>query len=371
MEDSRIIKYAQTLVHYSLEVEKGNLVVIQGYEAAYPLIEACYREVVKVGAHPFVLMKHDLNEILLKEGTNEQLAYISPLSKELVKKADRLLNIGGGNNTKYMSNIDPKKISHFNKAHGEISKLQMDRATKGELKWSLCMYPTQSLAQEAGMSLREYEEFIFEACLLNDEDPTVSWKKIRDSQQNLVNYLNGKKHLRIIADETDIEMSLKDRVWINSDGHTNFPSGEVYTGPVEDSVNGTIRFSFPGVYSGQEIEDIRLVFRDGKVIEAKASRGQKLLDAILDTDDGAKMVGEVAIGTNYSIKKFTKNMLFDEKIGGTVHLALGKSYPQSGGKNSSAIHWDMLCDMKSGGEIYADGELFYKNGKTLLMNNEQ
>jgi len=366
MADTRIKKYAETLINYSLEVEKGNLVVIQGYEVAYPLIEACYREVVKAGAHPYVVLKHDLNEILLKEGSNEQLSYISPLSEELVKKVDRLLNIGGGNNTKYMSNIDPKKISAYNKAHGKISKIQMDRAAKGQMKWSLCMYPTQSSAQEAGMSLREYEDFIFDACLLNDEEPIASWKKIRDNQQNIVDYLNNKKHLKIVADETEVEMSIKNRIWMNSDGHNNFPSGEVYTGPVEDTVNGTIRFSFPGIYSGQEIEDIRLTFEKGKVVEAKASKGQKLLDALLDTDDGAKMVGEVAIGTNYNIKKFTKNMLFDEKIGGTIHLALGKSYPQSGGKNVSAIHWDMLCDMRKGGEIYADGELFYKDGKLIL-----
>ena len=312
------------------------------------------------------MLKHDLNEILLKEGNSEQVAYISTLSEELVKKADRILNIGGGNNTKYMSNIDPKKISAYNKAHGNISKIQMDRAAKDQMKWSLCMYPTQSSAQEAGMSLREYEEFIFYACLLNDEEPIASWKKIKDKQQIIVDYLNNKKHLRIVANETDIEMSIKNRIWMNSDGHNNFPSGEVYTGPVEDSVNGTIRFSFPGIYSGQEIEDIRLTFKKGKVVEAKASKGQKLLDALLDTDEGARMVGEVAIGTNYNITQFTKNMLFDEKIGGTVHLALGKSYPQSGGKNVSAIHWDMLCDMKEGGDIYADGELFYKGGKIIL-----
>ncbi|MPW25422.1 aminopeptidase [Alkalibaculum sp. M08DMB] len=366
MSDIRLKKYAHTLINYSLEVKKDNLVVIQGYDLSYPLIEECYREVVKLGAHPYVILKHDLNEILFKEGNENQLSYISPISEEIASKADRLLNIGGGNNTKYMSNIDPKKISAYNKARGNISKIQMDRADKGKMKWTICMYPTQSSAQEAGMSIREYEDFIFEACLINDEDPVVSWKKVRDSQQNIVDYLNKKNHLRIVADGTDIEMKIKNRIWINSDGHNNFPSGEVFSAPVEDSVNGTIRFSFPGIYSGQEIEDIRLTFTDGKVVEAKATKGQKLLEALLATDEGASRVGEVAIGTNYNITQFTKNMLFDEKIGGTVHLALGKSYALCGGKNKSAIHWDMLCDMRDGGEIYADDELFYKDGKSII-----
>lgn len=365
MADIRIKKYAQTLINYSLKVEKGNLVVIQGYPVAYPLVEACYEEIIKAGGHPYVILKHDLNEILLKEGSEEQLTYVSSISEEIVKRADKLLNIGGGNNTKYMSNIDPKKISTFNKARANVSKLQSERSAKGELNWTLCMYPTQSSAQEAGMSLREYEEFIYSACFLNDEDPVASWIKIRESQQHIVDYLNSKKHLRIVSKETDIEMEIESRIWMNSDGRNNFPSGEVYSGPIEDSVNGQIRFSFPGIYSGQEIEDIRLTFKDGIVVEATASKGQKLLEALIDIDPGARRVGEVAIGTNYNINRFIKNMLFDEKIGGTIHLALGKSYPLSGGRNTSAIHWDMLCDMRDGGEIYADGELFYKDGKVL------
>ncbi|MFZ7121726.1 MAG: aminopeptidase [Eubacteriaceae bacterium] len=366
MVDSRVEKYAQTLVNYSLKVEKGNLVIIQGYEMAMPLIEECYREIIKLGAHPHVLLKHDLNEILLKYGNNDQLSYISPVSEEMINKADRLLNIGGGNNTKYMSNIDSNKISLYNKSNGKISKILTERAAKGEMNWSLCMYPTQSLAQEAGMSLKEYEEFIFEACLLNDEDPILSWEKVHNYQESIIEYLKNKEYLKIVAKDTDIEMKIKDRVWINSDGHNNFPSGEVFTAPLEDSVNGKIRFSFPGVYCGKEIEDIKLTFVDGKVTEATALKGEELLKSLLNIDDGAKMVGEVAIGTNYGIKRFTKNMLFDEKIGGTIHMALGKAYPQSGGKNISAIHWDMLCDMKNGGEIYADGELFYKDGEIII-----
>ena len=161
-------------------------------------------------------------------------------------------------------------------------------------------------------------------------------------------------------------MSVKGRKWINCYGGNNFPDGEVYTGPVEDSVNGHIRFSFPGIYNGNEIEDIRLVFKNGKVVKATAEKGEKLLHQILETDEGAKFVGEVAVGMNHNIKRFTKCMLFDEKIGGTVHLALGKSYADSGGKNKSSIHWDMLCDMRSSGKIYADNELIYENSRFLV-----
>lgn len=366
MADIRLLRYAKTLINYSLGVQKGEQIVIQAYPVAMPLIEECYKEIVKVGGHPFVLMGHDLNEILLKEGNEDQLSFVSPISEEVVKTADKLLTIGGGYNTKYMSNIDPQIISTHNKSNRIIREIHDRRTGEGTLGWSLCMYPTNALAQEAGMSLGEYSEFIYEACLLNEEDPIKAWKKLSKSQEKITGYLNKKSQLRFIADDTDISMDIGGRKWINSDGKTNFPSGEVFSAPVENSVNGHIRFSFPGIYAGQEIEDIRLTFKDGIVVEARATKGEKLINALLETDEGSKRVGEVAIGTNYNITRFTKNMLFDEKIGGTIHLALGKAYPQTGGKNFSSIHWDMLCNMKNGGEIYADGELFYKDGEMKI-----
>lgn len=178
----------------------------------------------------------------------------------------------------------------------------------------------------------------------------------------IVDYLNTKKKLQIIAQNTDLKMSLEGRTWINCDGKSNFPDGEVFTAPLEDSVEGEIRFSFPGIYAGKEIEDIRLEFKGGQVVNASAAKGEELLNSLLNTDEGAKRIGEIAIGTNYNIQRFTKNMLFDEKIGGTVHAALGEAIAGTGGKNSSGIHWDLLCDLKAGGKIYADGELFYENG---------
>ena len=215
------------------------------------------------------------------------------------------------------------------------------------------------------MSLAEYAEFVFGAGLMNEDDPVAHWREIDAQQDKICQFLNTRSQLRIVSKDTDISMSIAGRKWINCSGHENFPDGEVFTGPVEDSVNGHIRFSFPGIYAGKEIEDIRLEFKDGKVVKATAAKGEELLQALLDTDAGARYVGEVAVGTNFGIQKFTRNMLFDEKIGGTVHLAIGASYPESGGKNESGIHWDMLCDMREGGEIYADGQLIYKSGKFL------
>ncbi|MBF7095943.1 aminopeptidase [Alkalibacter mobilis] len=359
-------KYAKTLIEYSLFVKKGDFVVIQGYVEAMPLIEQCYGEILKAGGHPQVVLRTQLDEMLLKQGSDDQLSFESPVNEAIVKNADKILNIGGVPNTKYLSGVKAEKISMLRKSGKRINKIYNDRVDSKELDWSLCMYPTQGLAQEAGMSLREYEEFVANACLLNKDDPVAEWKKVHDDQEKVVNFLNGKREIRIISLDTDVKMSVKDRIWINSDGHTNFPSGEVFTGPVEDSVEGHVRFSFPGIYAGQEIEDIRLVFEKGRVVKASAAKGEDLLNALIKTDPGASMVGEVAIGTNYGIDRFTKNMLYDEKMGGTIHMALGKSYGKSGGKNESVIHWDMLCNMKDQGEIYVDGELFYKNGKFVF-----
>jgi aminopeptidase len=216
------------------------------------------------------------------------------------------------------------------------------------------------------MSLGEYEEFIYNACLLNSDDPIREWEKVKEGQDRAVKWLSNKSEFYVKAGGTELRLRSDKRNWVNCFGDMNMPDGEVYTSPVEDSLDGHIRFSFPGIYSGREIEDIRLTFKAGRVVKAEAAKGQELLEVLLDTDEGARYAGEFAIGTNYGIDKFTKNMLFDEKIGGTIHLALGHGFEESGSKNKSLIHWDMLCDMRNGGEIYADGELFYKDGKLLI-----
>lgn len=366
MVDPRIKKMAKTIVNYSLKLKKGDLFVINGSPLTMPLAEEVYREALKVGAHPKIFIgAESTREIFFKEASEEQLNFVSPFDKFMAENADATLGIGGGYNTKALSNVDPKKIATNRKANREIMEIFMDRSAKGEIRWCGCQFPTHSSAQQANMSLSEYADFVFGACLLNEDDPIKAWENVHNHQEEIIEYLKDKNEIEVKSKDTHLTLKVGGRKWINSDGRNNFPSGEVFTAPIEDSLNGHVRFSFPGIYAGKEIEDIRLTFENGKVVKAEAEKGEDLLLALLETDEGAKMVGEFAIGTNYGIQKFTRNMLFDEKIGGTIHIALGAAYPESGGTNKSTIHWDMLCDMRDGGELYADGELFYKDGKFI------
>jgi len=234
------------------------------------------------------------------------------------------------------------------------------------MRWCGTLFPTYALAQEADMSLSEYEEFVYGAMLLDREDPIAEWRAFSVEQQKKVDYLDKVHEIRIVAEDTDLRMEVGGRKWMNSDGHRNFPSGEVFTGPVEESVNGTIRFTYPGIRGGAAVEDVKLRFENGRLVDASAGRGEELLLGEIDTDEGARYLGEVAIGNNYGIQRFTRNTLFDEKIGGTCHIALGSSYPDTGGKNESAIHWDLVCDLRRGGAVYADGEVIHENGAWLV-----
>src|SRR5690554_1693316 len=366
MYDPRVEKLAKLLVHYSLGIKEGDKLIIQSSALAEPLMEAAYKEAILAGAHvDTMLSMANAAEILYKHASDEQLKYISPLSEVASRDYDASLRIMASSNTKALSGVDSQRISLHRQANAELQKRFMERAASGELRWTLTAYPTNAAAQDANMSLQEYSDFVYGAGLLDYDDPVAQWRRIEAQQNKICEFLDTKSELRYVAQDTDISMGIAGRKWINCAGHENFPDGEVFTGPVEDSVNGHIRFSFPGIFSGKEIEDIRLEFKDGKVVKARAAKGEELLHALLETDAGAKYVGEVAIGTNFGIQKFTRNMLFDEKIGGTVHLALGAAYPESGGKNQSGIHWDMLCDMRDGGEIYVDGEVTYRDGKFL------
>lgn len=367
MADIRIQKLAHLLVHYSLRLREGDRFCIEASDLALPLVQEVYGEALKVGAHPEVQVSlPGIKEQLLKYGNQAQLAYVSPVDKLILGEYDAVLTIWGDYNTKFLSGIDPKRISAHRAAKKDILMNFYKRIAEGKARWCGTQFPTHSDAQEAAMSLREYEDFVYGAGLLNEDNPTEKWKTISEKQQKICNYLNTKKSLHILSKDTDLKMSIEGRKWINCDGKENFPDGEVFTTPVRESVNGTIRFTFPAIYSGREVEDITLTFCEGKVVEAKAAKGEDFLQAILDTDEGARYVGEIAIGTNYGIQKFTKNILFDEKIGGTVHLAVGAGIEETGGTNESGIHWDMICDMQDGGKIYADDELIYENGKFVI-----
>lgn len=365
--DPRLLKLSDVLLTYSLKIKKGDKLLISGGESTLPLIKAVYKRAIELGAYPQVdIGVEDLTEILLKYGSEDQITYTPESLKRAFETVDAVLTIWGDKNTRFLTNVDASKMKLRSRGRRELMEIFHERMAKGELRWCGTQFPTHANAQEASMSLSEYEDFVYGAGYIYEEDPVAKWMKIRDEQQKICDFLNTKETLRIVSKDTDITMSIKGRKWINCCGEENFPDGEVFTSPIEDSVNGHIRFSFPGIYAGREIEDIYLEFKDGKVVNAKAAKGEDLLLELLETDEGAKFLGEVAVGTNYGIQKFTKNMLFDEKIGGTVHLAIGRGFPEAGGQNVSSIHWDMLCDMKEEGKIFADGELIYEKGQFLI-----
>jgi len=366
MKDIRLNKLAKLLVNYSAAVKKGDFVLVSADEVCTPWVAEVVKEAILAGAHvETLLFSQEIDEIKLKYSTEEQLKESNFIMENVIKKADVWLSAWGGRNTKAFSNIDSDRIKLKSQGAASWRKIYSERMGDKSLRWCGTQFPTYSDAQEASMSLSEYEDFVYGAGLLHVEDPVAEWLRISAEQEKWVRYLDTKEYLHIISKETDIKVCIKGRKWINCDGKENFPDGEIFTSPVENDINGHICFSFPGIYAGKEIEGIRLEVKDGKVVKAAADKGEDLLKALLQTDEGASFFGEVAIGTNYGIQKFTRNMLFDEKIGGTIHMAIGDSMPEAGGRNRSAIHWDMLCDMRSGGKIYADGQLFYENGKFI------
>lgn len=359
-------KYARLLVHYSLDLKKGQNLLISSTYLAEPLVKEVYREALLAGAHPEISISlKGMNRILFNHGEPFQLGHVSPMYEYAVGHYDSFLTIRAPFNLKELEGIDTEKKRMTNEAQAGIKKLFMKRASTGKLNWTLCDFPTEAQAQESGMSGEEYEEFVFSACYLYHDDPERQWNDLRMKQQHIVDYLTKKRKIRFVAKDTDITFSTKNRKWINSDGHHNMPSGEVFTSPVETSVNGVVRFSYPGIFMGEEIENVRLEVRKGEVIAWDADKGRSLLDSILMIP-GMKRFGEAAIGANTGITRFTKNMLFDEKMGGTAHMALGASYPETGGKNNSAVHWDLLLDLKENGEIYADDDLIYNRGVFLI-----
>jgi aminopeptidase len=364
--DPRVTKLAHLLIEYSLGLKKGHKLVINAPALAAPLVRECYRAAIRAGAFVEVNTSIDgLDEIFFKEALPHQLQYVSPFRKYRAQHIDASLGIWADANTKTLTSADPKKMAAFAKANRPISKLFLQRAAKGELHWSGTQWPTNANAQDAEMSLAEYEDFVFSAGHLDDPDPIKTWKAVSVSQEALRAAMNKAKEVRIVAKDTDITLGVKARKWINCDGHENFPDGEVFTGPVEKSVNGKIAFSFPAVYHGREASGVRVEFRDGKAVSVRADKGQDFLQAMVAMDKGSCYLGELAFGTNYNITRFTKNTLFDEKIGGTIHLALGAGYPETGNANESGLHWDMVCDMRDGGKIFADGKLIQENGRFL------
>lgn len=362
--DPRVKKLAELLVHYSLKLKRNQLVKIRGEVASMPLIKAIYKEALDVGAYPYTTIDiPDCDEAFLKQGSNQQLSFINPISKLEINKIDAYVSIWGGENTKYLSGVDPKRQALRQKAMKPLMMRFFKREAEGQVSWVGTQFPTLADAQLAEMSLSEYEDFVYNAGHINDKDPVKHWLKIAKEQKRLVKILNRTKQLKLKGNGTDITMQVKGRKWISCHGTENFPDGEIFTSPIENSANGVISFSYPASYYGREVYDVKLEFKNGVIVNSEASKNYEFLKGMLETDPGAKKIGEIAIGTNYGIKRFTHNVLFDEKIGGTCHMAMGASIPEAGGKNKSGIHWDMVTEMKKGGEIFADGKLIYRNGK--------
>jgi aminopeptidase len=364
--DPRLKKLAALLVNYATAIKPGDRVYVEAEAVCIPWMAAVVEEAVKAGGHVDTRISSPiLAEAKLKHATAEQLAQGSAIAKLISETADVRLSAWGTNNTRIFSAIPGEKMKQSMQGNAEARRIFSERMGSGALRWCGTQFPTEADAQEANMSLSDYEDFVYGAGLLDTEDPVAEWKRISAEQERWARWLDTKKELHIVSTGTDIRVNISGRKWINCDGHVNFPDGEVFTSPVEDGVNGHVTFSFPGIYAGREIEGIRLEVENGLVTKATAKKGEELLHALLGTDEGARRFGEVAIGTNYGITKFTRNMLFDEKIGGTVHMAIGDSMPDAGGLNRSTLHWDMLCDMRQEGRIYADGILFHENGRFL------
>jgi len=384
MRDPRLDKLADVLVRYSARVKRGDLVSIQAEAVAMPLIEAVFEAVLRVGGNPYWTPRSEtLHELLMSKGSDEQIAFLNPGELHRVQTVDVHFGFWAEINSRYLSGVEPSRIARHQAARKPWFKVFMERAAKaqtnepGGLRWCGTAYPTAGAAQDAEMSLRQYEDFVFKAGLLHLPDPVKAWEEVHAKQERVREFLQGKKNLRFRVpavqgghDGTDLRVDVSKGTWINCAGHENFPDGEVFAGPT--GVDGHVNYTYPAVYQGREVEGVRLVFKAGRVVDATAKKNEDYLIKMLDQDAGARNLGEIAIGTNYSIKGFTKNTLFDEKIGGTFHAAVGAGYPESGSTNESGLHWDMVCDLRpptgatnGGGTIEADGEVFHRDGKFM------
>lgn len=356
-------KYARLLVHYCLEIQEGDKLFIRTTTLAEPLVREVFRYALRAGATVEVDLEfRERNRIFLQEANGAQLQQVPMLYGAAMENFDAYLFIRAPFNLREDQENDAAKSRIVQEALKPAQQAYFERTATRALKRNLCQFPTLASAQEAGMSLEAYEEFVYSACKLYDENPIQSWQHVRLAQQGIVDLLNSREQIRYKGEGTDITFSTKGRTWINSDGKTNMPSGEVYTSPVEDSVNGVVYFGYPALYMGHEVEGVTLWVKDGYIERWEAKRGKGVLDQVFQME-GTRRFGEAAIGTNYGIGRFSRNILFDEKIGGTIHMAIGQSYLQTGGKNQSTVHWDMISDMTQGGEIFADGEKIYENGQ--------
>jgi aminopeptidase len=364
VKDQRAEALARILVHYSAGVGEGDVTLIQGESAAEPLALAVYEEVVKVGGLPIVeMIMEGQAAAYFKHAKDAQLDWVSPTAMWAAENSDVRIRLMAEENTRALSGVEPELQTRRQAAAKPLMETMMRRTAAGQFRWSLTLFPTHAYAAEADMSLADYEDFFYRACLCDREDPVSAWCEQSGETHRLAEWITGREEIHIEGPGTDIKLNISGRTFVAADGRHNMPDGEFFTGPVEDSASGNVSFTYPAVYGGREVAGVKLRFEDGKIVDASAERNEDFLIKTLDTDPGARRLGELGIGTNYGIDRFTKEILLDEKIGGTVHLAVGMSYPETGGKNDSAVHWDMVCDLRRGGRITVDGEPLQIDGK--------
>ena len=357
-------RLARLIVDYSLDVGEGQEVAIHGTPLAGSLMKEIYRRTLERGGHPHLRVSlPGIEEIFYRVARDGQLDHVSGIDRVAVDLFDAGVSIMSSQNTRSLTRVPPERLSRHQLAQRPLFERFMERITRGELRWCGTIVPTNAYAQDAEMSLLEYSRFLYKACGVDRDDYLDVWKDISRQQSRMVDYLRGKRDVHIRGEDTDLTFSIEGRRFVNCDGRENMPDGEIFTSPVEDSVEGKIRFSYPVCEGGREIEEIALEFERGRVVKARAGKNEDYLKKMLDTDEGARVVGEFGIGNNPGVDRFTRSILFDEKIRGTIHLALGLGFEEAGGRNKSAIHWDMICDLRRGGEIRIDGELFSKDGE--------
>lgn len=367
MRDPRVENLARILVEHSTGVTDGDVCVIEGPAVAEPLVRCVYEQVLAAGGHPIVAMDLDgAAAAFFERASDAQVEWIAPTARWAAEESDVRIRLLASQNTRELSGVDPARQTLRQKAMAPLMAAMMERAATGAHRWALTIFPTNAYASGAGMSLDAYENFYFRACLADRDDPVGAWRAASEETHRLADWIEGREQVHITGPGTDLKLSVAGRHFIAADGKHNMPDGEFFTGPVEDSAEGEITYHLPATYAGREVSGVRFRFEAGKVVDASAERGEEFLLEMLDTDPGARRLGELGIGTNYGISSGTGEILLDEKIGGTVHLAIGKSYPDTGGVNDSAIHWDMICDLRRGGQITVDGEVLQEGGRFVV-----
>ena len=367
MSDPRTEGLAKILVGYSTKVKEGEVVSIDGESAAAPLLLAVYEEVLKAGGNPVMNVALDGQiAAYFKHASDRQLEWISPFAEWMVDNVDVRIAIGASTNTRELSGVPPERQTLRQSVTGDLMTRAMKRSAEGSLRWVYTLFPTSAYASEAEMSLADYEDFYYGACLADDPDPLTAWTRASEETVRLAEWIEGHEEVRVTAPGTDITLGVAGRHFIPCVGDHNMPDGEFFTGPVEDSVEGEVSFHLPAVIGGREVSGVHLKFESGRVVDAGADRGEEFLLKLLDTDAGARTLGELGIGTNYGIDRGTREVLLDEKLGGTVHMAVGAAYPESGGTNDSAVHTDLVCDLRLGGKLEVDGVVMQQDGRFIV-----